>query len=239
MINNVTNVSDWLRLNELKSWEVRTKDGDNAVVFRTSKDATDETNMSNFMRNMELSRGGRYVIYACGDDLGSTKKGRFREEFENLDNVHSQIGNAPIMGTIPDGYISRDEVNSILEKERLNLKLERIKTEVEDLREENRRLNEPIKKFMANISPIIAPVVSGLLGKITPSTAQIGTVGGKFNDDFHDDEITNEDDMRLRNALEAWSNSDSDFILLIEKISNMASSSNPFYGQAKEMLLKM
>ncbi|MDD4109804.1 MAG: hypothetical protein PHH93_13900 [Prolixibacteraceae bacterium] len=246
MIRNVNDVIEWLRLNEMKSWEVRTKDTDNAIVFQTMEGIPEETNFSNFQKNMELSKGGRYIIYASDStNLKTSKKGRFREEFENLENVSSIGSVAPQFMGVPDGFVRREDVQAMIDKERMRNEMDRQKTEIEDLKEENRRLNEPIKKFMSNLSPIVAPVVSGLMQKFAPGT-QIGMLPGSFaenepkmNIPDEGEEINEEDDLKLRNALESWSNADPDFLLLIEKISDMAKSGNPFYSQAKEMLLKM
>jgi len=246
MIRNVNDVVDWLRLNDLKSWEVRTKDTDNAIVFQTTESVTDENNFDNFKRNMELSKGGRYIIYASGAaNLKEAKKGRFREEFENIETISAgSVGAVPSFMGIPDGFVRKEDVQMMIDKERMRNEMDRQKSEIEDLKEENRKLNEPLKKFIANISPLIAPVVSGIMQKYVPA-AQIGTLGGSFqnvideNNANADSEMNDEDDQRLRKALSDWGSSDSDFLVLIEKIAEMAKSGNPFYAQAKQMLLNM
>lgn len=195
---------------------------------------------------MDLSKAGRYIIYASAKE--GAKKGRFREEFSSLNSVeHSAAPSVNGISSIPEGYVSRTELENILAKERLSMKMERLEAELEDLKKENKELNTPVQEFWRKVAPVAPAVIQGILGKFIPAPmpAAVGMLDVENKEDNNNEseneeiELKDEEYTLLMKYLADWKESDPDWLTLLGKISEMAKSKNPFYEQAKAMLLNM
>jgi hypothetical protein len=247
MLKDINAVENWLRANGLEHWDVKTKDGENSFIFRTADDEPLETRFNRFRNVMALSTGNRFLI--IGKKGRNDAKGNFYEEFSNSDhnNQYSAIGS--VGSTIPDGYISRNEVENILAKERLALKMERLEKELSEMKEKNKQLEQPINEFLRQLAPFATPVISGLVGKFIPGAIPPGL--GALTTDQHTHTLLDNDNMqeqqglstaeqnRLENALTTWSNADNDWLPLLEKVAQLAASGDNTYNMAKQMLLNM
>ena len=249
MLANVDNVIQWLRLNKLESFSVSTNNGANKLVFK-SEDLPFEENINLFRQTMELEQGGRYIIRAKKTGSDRDGKNGFETEFSNLNIIQGgQSHTAGVGNTIPDGYISRSEFDALWAQKEKDWELKMLRDELAELKAENKELKEPKEEFFRTITPYVAPVVSGLVGKFIPQAAgilptQIGTLDVNQNNKIFMDtekqeiELSDEDALRLQTALTNWRVADPDWLTCLEKVSQLAASGDSMYNIAKEMLLK-
>lgn len=261
MIANVKDVEEWLRINMLEWWEIRTHDQDNRLVYVTESSDPLETRFSKFRDNMRLSKGGRYIIYASDKENGS-KKGRYREEFANLG---TEQGNTPAvtgLGTIPDGYISKREFEALKNELLQDIKMQKLEDELKELKARNKELEDPKEELIRQIAPYAMPIIQGFATKFFPAVAglpaQIEVQDAKEQPNnqhqkmieekifVESEEMTEDETTRLNAALEKWSNADPDFLMCLEIIANMAETGEKIdagliqigYFDVKKMLLK-
>lgn len=242
MLQNIDDTIKWIRANDLQYFEVRSREQDNSLIFVTNENDSQETSIARFRDIMNLSQGGRYFIY--GTPKGEkSKKGNFREEFSSLqaNQPYGISGAASVSTAIPEGFISRNEMEQKIELLKKDM-------EIRDLKRELSTKKDSMEVFMDRLEPY-APALLGLLTK-QPIPAAIGRL------DVLQDEppqvyppaqphiaepveecLTDEQEERLNNALTKWSNADGDFLELIEKIAGMAASGDSMYTMAKNMLL--
>lgn len=253
MINSAVDVEQWLRVNNLDAWEIKSKDADNSWIFETDPELSFEKNLAKFHETMSLCKSGRFIINAGRGELA--RKGRFNETFSNQESAPLFIKEEPqphvaAVPTIPEGYISRSELDMILAKRDQEIKVQKMESELKELKEENKKLNEPLQKFFRTVTPFAEPVIGALISKF--AGANIAVAGMPTDEPIQREaiapteqqedvcfELSDEDGARLMNSLNDWRNADADFLQLIEKISQMAASGNPMYATAKNMLLNM
>ena len=248
MIADVESVIKWLEVNGLEHFSVKVKEGDNALVFESDESLTVSDNFSKFRKVMDLSTGNRFFLKA------STKKGvnrgNYCEEFKNITGSPSAIGSSLPMQNIGASPEEVDrKVNEAVEKMLDKLEMKRIKEENVELQKMIRE-NDTVKtNFYAKLTPFIGQIAASVIGKIIPQAPALGIAGIESNNvsfETIEDEIqpetetqsTNENADRLCFALESWSNADPDFIILIEAVANLASTKDPLYAMAKNMLIK-
>ncbi len=251
MIADVESVVKWLQVNGLEHYSVKVKEGDNALVFESDENLSVDDNFSKFRKVMDLCTGNRFFIKA------STKKGvnrgNYSEEFKNITSTPSAIGAIqPVqsVGASPEEVDRR--VNDAVEKMLDKLEMKRIKEENVELQKMIRE-NDTVKtNFYAKLTPYIGQIAASVIGKIIQQAPALGIAGieqPNVSFDVIEDEPQagmgemispneNENAERLSIALEAWSKADPDFIMLIEAVANLASTKDPMYAMAKNMLIK-
>ncbi|MFM2292648.1 MAG: hypothetical protein RIS29_2461 [Bacteroidota bacterium] len=255
MIQNVEKVIEWLRINELEYFTVKTSNDENSRIFDRKDEAPFEDEITRFQRVMSISKGGRYIIVAKASK--TTTRGQFKEEFSNADAVTPAVsGLAPT----PSVGLSEEKVNEMLEKKRLewekDLELKQLKEQLKDVKEELRAKDSALNNFIEKINPHIGLLLNGLASKIfpqaQPTQLSIGTIDRAIQQqqttsESEMDENTLSPESRLEAALEQWQAADPEsFIELIEFIANFAASGEKIkagfidlgYNEVKEMLLK-
>jgi len=248
MIADVENVVKWLEVNGLEHFSVKVKEGDNALVFESDESLTISDNFSKFRKVMDLCTGNRFFIKA------STKKGvnrgNYSEEFKNITGMPSAIGSSLPMqavGASPEDV--QKQIDNAISGFKTQLVLEQQANEIKELRQVVRE-NDTVKTaFYAKLTPFIGQIAAAVIGKVIPQAPALGIAGIEQsnvsfdviedeNEPETEKESTNENADRLQIALEAWSNADPDFITLIEAVANLASTKDPMYAMAKNMLIK-
>lgn len=255
MLANVKDVIAWIRQNDIKFWDVKTRDDSNSYIFKVGDDETFENALTRFSSVMELSQGGKFFIVGRQDI--NAKKGYFREEFANLAN---QPGVGFIQPSAQIGMSAEDvqqKINEALAAERNRIKMEQLETEIKELRAENKNLLTPKEEFFRKAIPLVQPLLAGFVGRMFPAVAIQGieeTQGSeqhtqtqeKTNEMEATETKTNEemelseaDSERLFVSIQKWSAADPDFLNMIEKVADLAASKNPMYNMAKDMLIKL
>ena len=236
MIANVQDVERWLRANKCQWWQIRSTDRENTTVFETDMSSPQEERFSNFQHVMSLCKGGLFIIYAAEKE--GAKKGRFREEFSNLGASSASVSVSGFTGgTVPDGYLSRQEVEAMIQSERMKSENERLKEENQRFSEENNRMKEPIQTMIRELAPLAPSLIAGFLGRgVVP--AAVGTLD-VIEDTESSLSISESEMSKLESYIADWMEADNDWLVLIGKISQMAKEKNTMYGTAKGILLNM
>lgn len=256
MLANVKDVIAWIRQNDIKFWDVKTRDDSNSYIFKVGDDETFENAITRFTSVMELSQGGKFFIVGRQDV--NAKKGYFREEFANLSGQNS-IGSSqqPIQQIGMSAEDVQQKINEALAAERNRIKMEQLETEIKELRAENKNLLTPKEEFFRKAIPLVQPLLAGFVGRMFPAVAiqgieetqereqhsqphektnEMEATENKTNEEM---ELSEADSERLFLSIQKWSAADPDFLNMIEKVADLAASKNPMYNMAKDMLIKL
>jgi len=250
MLNNVEHVEKWIRDNKLIRWNVSHTEQGNSFVFMSDEDVPLETNLSNFRNMMDYVKSGKLFIVASKNE-GKDTRNLFKECFSTLNTpLSSAIGNAS-SAFVPEGYVSKSELENLLSKERMSFRLERLEDELKTKTERIKELETPTQDFFRSLAPLAPPIIQGLAAQFIPA-AQIPVSIGRIDVDPQavtesqleisapeTEFLSEEENTLLNESLTAWSNADDDWLILLEKIAKLAAAKNPFYSQAKSLLLNM
>lgn len=228
-------VIEWLRINcrdENCEFEVRGDGEDSNTIFCQTDGkafASFDDKLRYLEDNFALGDGRRAKIIVYKDK--SQKQGRKSVVF---DMVNSTVQAQPIqtIGAVPDGMVSRREVEMLLEEERRKYREMEMERELAELRKENKELKSPINEFMRNLSPIAGTIVSKIFSQGT-QTAAIGKLDCDNTIDVNTD-LTSE---QIADLFQEWQSKDPDFMTVLQKIVSITGT--PMYNQAKTILMSM
>lgn len=229
-------VIEWLRINcrdENMEFEVR-GDGEDSNTIFCQTDGKSFNSFDDKLRYLEdnfaLGDGRRAKIIVYKDK--SQKQGRKSVVF---DMVNSTIQAQPVqtIGAVPEGMISRREVELLLEEERRKYREMEMERELAELRKENKELRSPINEFMRNLSPIAGTLISKLIPGQQASPVSIGKI-----DTSDEIEVSTElTPYQITELFEEWKQNDPEFMIVLQKIVSISGS--PMYNQAKGILMTM
>lgn len=238
MIVGIEDLIDAVKKSGCKNFEVRASQSDsNTTQLRTNDDMTDAEKI-NLLRNVMEHNYGRF--YLIGYESTTQNKGRFSYEFMIREDK-PQIGYAPAqqVNGVPDGYISKSEVQQMLENVKMENKLGNLEKEISDLKKEKKELETPVNEFFRNLAPIASALVAGFMKKGAVPQAVPASIGEMDADEDMDADEVVAMQQRLQGLLQRWITNDRDAIDLIEKIVNLCETNRATYDMAKGMLNNM
>lgn len=222
MLIGLDKVLDWARDNGCIYWKILSSQ--NGYIIYALNDKSEITNIEdsvNILRErLQMLTDGNYFIEGSYPKISNNS--HFKSKF--LLN-----GNNPAM---PIGQINQPAPIDIeakilegIEKYKTGEELARLKIENQELRTQ---LDGATNRILGRVEPYLGQILQGIFPQV-PNVSGI-----QQNNSI---EPMNADEQKLQKALEAWSNKDTDFLTLIEKISQLASSDPATYNMAKGILL--
>jgi len=248
MIQNVDDAVKFLEFNNLEYWRVKVKDSDNAYIFESDETKTFSDNVSNFRRVMDICTGSRFFLQAAPKK--GVARGNFYEEFKNISGNSTILekSDTPQVQGVPLDEVER-RISAAIEGLKTQQRLESLELENKELKQDIKDMQTPINRMITKVEPYIGTILAQIVKKVIPSAPAIQMAGivdeSQNNDqdaDFTQSEQENnqnsssDNEIRLVNALQKWEQADPDFIDLIEVVANLASTQDPRYTWAKNML---
>jgi hypothetical protein len=220
MIIGTDRVIEWVRQNNCPFWRI--KSGEKGFVLLVSdKDekTTLEESLQKLQTSLQMLGAGSYFIEAWHEGLNQNSW--FKTRF----SLNEGVSGFPMMQ--PQQQNSNvdiaEQIREGIEKYKLSEELHRLKIENNELRSQ---LDSATTRILGRVEPYLGQILGGIF------PAQPGITGITNNN-----EEMSPDQQKLEKAIETWSKKDSDFALLIEKISQLAETDPNTYNMAKGMLL--
>ena len=254
MIANVNDVVEFLKLNSLEYWRVKSKDTDNAYIFEADENKVFADNVSTFRRVMDVCSGSRFFLQAAPKK--GVSRGNFADEFKNISETPGvkEVPGLPQIQGVPQDEVDR-RINDAINGLKTSMRMEALEAENKELKQDIKDLQTPINRVITKIEPYIGNLLATVVSKIIPSAPAIQMAGIEHVEDSEQNtehetqnaehetqntehETENPDQERLMKALEMWAAADPEFIDLIEAVANMAATKDPMYNMAKNMLKK-
>lgn len=238
MVTNGEYIKKWLADMKIKKFSVWKSDKgtinrNNGYAFASKDDESSETNIENFFDWCQYNSGCYVLTQAEGN--ANNAELEFCLPFKSKKAAADQeqnftAGQMAVQGT-PAGAISRQEMETRLENERMKMRLERMEEELKEAKESSSAQSE----FFKTLTPFVGPVLQGLLSRhaavaAAPAAAQIGTADDNTGFDIPDEQF-----KQLTEDLQRWSAADPDYLTLIHKISLLTD--DQMYMTAKQLII--
>jgi hypothetical protein len=243
---------DQIKAGNFKDFEVRRDIKDcNTLVSKSVPSDDLDTKINAFVRDMQGVTGRAWLM--CYDEDSQTKK-KFSIEFDLTDyGANGQPSVAALTQNQQGDMISRETVEIMLQKERMQNKIDLMQHDLEQLKEANRRLESPSREFFNKIAPIAPALVQGLVNRFAPApaVAQVGVIDtvtptqqaaqadSTEESNLPELDIPDDEFARLSAYLAKWKQYDADFVAVIGKVADLAGDNPSMYNQAKSMLTNM
>lgn len=243
MVVGIEELIKIVQQNDIKNFEVRSTLSDsNSTQLRTDEKQTPQEKI-NLLRAVMSNNYGRFHL--LGYDTQSQAKGRMDIEFmireEAAHEPARQEPQRPQMSAVPEGYISKTEVEQMLENVTLKNELSGLKSQVEDLKKEKKELETPVNEFFKNLAPIASVLAQGLISKHVPAMAQAATIG-EVGADPEQEQAINEkiiEQNKIDDLLDRWETEDPEALEMLKKIVELCENNRAMYDTAKNMLKNM
>lgn len=239
MIVGIEELIGIVRQLNLQNFEVRKDANDsNSTQLRTDGEKMTQDDKINLLRNVMQNNYGRF--YLIGYETTSQTKYRHCLEFMIKEAGTTQQMAPQLTGFngVPDGYMTRSEVETLLAKKDMENKVYNMEKEIAELKKEKKDLETPVNEFFRNLAPIASTVVSGLVHKQAPTAAVAGL-------DLPEDTTPDDVDENMKVAqhvedlMQRWITADPQAIELFEKLVVLCETNRATYDMAKDMLNKM
>jgi hypothetical protein len=251
MLQDPNAVCSFARLNDIKRFSIKCKEGANTLVFKSAGEPL-ESELKRFLDIMALSQGGRYIFEGSTSTDEKSQMGKFYEEFSNLGTTAQTAQVAGVGASQVSQGVSPEQVEKMIaeavERERTANELRTLKQEISELKQENKDLQSPMRDLINRVAPLAAPVIQGLVNKFSPAVGIAGNNQQSVNAEFtpvdadgsteDQQELTADEANRLNNAITKFAAVEPDFIEMIEVIAEMANTQDPMYTMAKNFLTK-
>lgn len=242
MYSNIEDVISWLIMNRVQNFIVfqagreDSKMNNNCILNCTFEDDTTENKRQSLIDCLNNYGAGDYVIKQVDSNSKNAMcKVRISGKKEEQQQT-AQINSIP-----QQGYMSKTEVDALLSKQQSEFQqqvmLDKINSLQEVLEEQNKELeerNSAMDNFLKQITPFVAPVLQGLLGRRVPS--QIGVLDVQESNDSNEQDFTDEELDRIFAVLAKWKEYDSDYIKILEGLADLFDT--PTYKMAKDFIIK-
>lgn len=234
---DINNVIAWLDINGIQQWTAYSGAGASGQgkLFESDIEKTRESEIDRFRQVMALSDNSRVRI--VGKVNPKQQTGIFEEFWANVSAPVAQtIGSAPAMDA---DYIDKKIAAAVQENE--------LRWREKELSKRENSLAEAEKEFKRNQEGIVgiliekaAPFISSFMpraavaGVESPTPVEpipVKTIPAESDVTMNAEEpevFTNEEADRLMNAMARFKNADADYLAVIEKIVDIASSDKPF-----------
>lgn len=237
MIVGIEELINVVQQNRINNFEVRKDASDsNSTQLRTDDNMTDMQKIE-LLRNVMQNNYGRFCL--LGYEQQSQTKYRHCIEFMIKEQAAQPSVNFPQMngvGIVPDGYVSKAQVEEMLRNKDLENKLANMENQISELKKEKKELETPVNEFFRSLAPIASTVVSGLVQKQAPTAAVAGL-------DLPEDTTTEEVDENIQVAhhveqlMQRWLEADPQAIEMLEKLVVLCETDRGTYDMAKNMLI--
>lgn len=255
MINNVENLINFIKLNNIGEWQLRSaKQNDpNSYVFKS--DATQDRDLE--MQRMEkiLSFGNYQRLYFSGKPTGGGKTGNYSETLELAPSPTEQHPIPQTIGYTPDDLERR--IQQAIEHNNFEWEKRQFDQDKKDFKAAQKEFEEQKQGIFGILvekaAPIVMPYIQGLLQKRNPMAAVAGTPDTvtvppikvadheevpEENKKQEESSFTDEESDKLFSLMERFKKVEPDFLALIESVVVMAEQGDQMYTMAKGILLK-
>lgn len=243
MYSNIEDVISWLIMNRVQNFVVfqagreDSKMNNNCILNCTFEDDTTENKRQSLIDCLNNYGVGDYVIKQVDSNSKNAMcKVRISGKKEDQQQT-AQINSLP-----QPGYMSKTEVDALLSKQQSEFQqqvmMDKLTSLQEILEEQNKELeerNSAMDNFLKQITPFVAPVLQGLLGRSARVPSQIGVLDS-VQDDSNNTDFTDEELDRIFAVLAKWREYDSDYIKILEGLTNLFNT--PTYKMAKDFIIK-
>ena len=234
MLSNVEDVISWLGLQSLDYWTVSLNNDDNTKVFESIEDETLEGRRARFRETMRLSTGNRFIIRAKRNK--NDARGMFKEEFTNNPAPAINPAQNAVSG-ISELEVEK-RINEALSKAARERELKDMQVELDDLKLQVKEYDSVTNRFIQKLEPVIGMIAQSVIGKFIPQAPAISVAGLDRNMNQETNETNKMEEQRIENALIKWANADPEYIALLEKIAEIATTDLGTYNFAKSFLKK-
>lgn len=243
MYSNIEDVISWLIMNRVQNFVVfqagreDSKMNNNCILNCTFEDDTTENKRQSLIDCLNNYGAGDYVIKQVDSNSKNAMcKVRISSKKEEQQQT-AQINSLP-----QPGYMSKTEVDALLSKQQSEFQqqvmMDKLTSLQEVLEAQNKELeerNSAMDNFLKQITPFVAPVLQGLLGRVTRVPSQIGVLDS-VQDDSNDSDFSDEELDRIFAVLAKWKEYDSDYLKILEGLTNLFDT--PTYKMAKDFIIK-
>lgn len=260
MINpGIENLINWINLNSIIEWKLansRDKQANN-YVFKSNEDAPFDSEITRMREVLALSEN--QVLYVQGiAKKGNT--GGFSDTWQNINKTNSQLQNVSgLNNPSMDQDLFEKKIQAALEKNNLDWERKQFERERKEFKDEKREYDSEKSGIVGLLVEKAAPFLGSFMQKMKPQMAgledqnfQAEPIRVRENSDVvtdvvTDEEFTDEESERLLSLISDWKSKDADYIILLEKIVDFATSDHPIdfmgmpfsYEKVKEMLIKL
>ena len=229
MIIGSDKLIEWVKANSAPYWRIMGGEKGPVIIQSDMKEGlTVDDSIPRLDQALKMIGTGTYTVdnWQTGQNQNSRYKTRF---------VMNQNDNISAIGAIQNQSIPdvQSEITKALNDYKRELELERLKSENTELKSE---VDGVTFRILKRIEPYMGGIIEGVFPDIKPAKAIAGT---NTNNNSNTDTVqaTQEEQNRLDNALENWSEQDSDLITLVEEIAKLAKTDPAKYKMAKSLLM--
>ena len=254
---DVHKLIDWLNLNDIDNWQIATSRNkqDNSLVFARDMNQPREQEINRMVQIMSLSENT--LLYVMGKQTGHTSAtGNFCETWQNVCEETKQAitGVTPTVAGFDQNSIQK-MVNDAVEKERLRWELDSLKQKQNDFENEKKEFARQQEGVIGTLVKTAYPYLRGIIGN--SASVAVGSLPAEQvqeqnipdAEDQEQGEQQDEQAQRLGQALLKYRQFDPDYIDVLCKLIDVATSGQPLtfmngmvklsYDQIKEQILSM
>lgn len=227
MVIGAGKVVEWLEKNECTYWRIRSAEKGYVIYKSLDTDNLTVSDSANRLNEcLSLMAAGTFFIEAWYSGLATNNYFKTRFTLDSSGNIGSLNQNQYQQPAIDVDAKIRDAI----EQYKNSIELERLRTE-------NNELRGQVDTATFRILNRIEPYVGDILGSFFPKQHPVQIAGAKNKHNTEQEMATPQEQERLENAIETWSQTDGDFATLVEKIASLAKSDPATYNMAKNMLM--
>lgn len=225
MIEGIEALCGWMEIHQCPFWKIfySTK----GSQFLAANDTTNDIGQAIVRLRSAFDKfsEGRYII-VCREELESNKQKGLAETIF----IHTKQGNSSpnavqhIAPAISEDHIEK-RVTEALDKFKTELRIKDLERERDELKQELKEIQPTLlQNRFAAILPELKPYIGGIMEKIGVAKQSTSLAVSGIDPEIENaPSETSDDQTRLQNALELWSEADPDgFINLIEKLAHFA-----------------
>ncbi len=232
---NFDNAIEMIRINELENFEIYTgKENASTALFKSNPERDLDSNIEQARSIMRSCHGDYFTLVSWRGNNKTVNK--FRFVFDNL--IHTSVGSSS--GTATPATVG---VPSELVDQQIQAAIDRLQLDYErkDIDRRENDLRDRERDFERNRDSVLGRIMN-VVGGVINQYPQLAVAGIPEGDDAPSEattlaaEPTDDATAHLEQLLSRWAEVDPDWLQLLEKIVNMATSQDPKYTIAKSML---
>lgn len=230
MVTGKDQILKYLDLNKCPYWRLFNFQGTNLIAqTEESPEQTIEAARAELDAILSVTGGGQYMLEAW--ESKDQKKGRYKTQFE-IPGTHPHSAGIGAISAPSQAVDVRAEIEKALHLERLSNKIETLTAEnaAKDARikELEAEIDSSSARIQKRIEPWLPAIMQGFGFKSEGSAAVTGSGS---------ESATPEEAARLEKAFGKWQDYETDVIVIVEKIANMAATNPSMYQTARGLLM--
>lgn len=192
MIEGKQSVLDWFNSHDANYWTIFNSDkSDSGNFFAKYSNEQEDAGKSDAYNELSralsfLSRGKFKIVCTLSPKMAA--RGKQETMFEITTTANNMPAPIPTLGGIPDGYISKSEIGSIvsdeLNKYKTEVRLKEMEAQIKELEKQNKDLEdaatEPMTVIMGHLQPYLGAIISSIMPGVQKMVA--GIPPGDSND---------------------------------------------------------